>query len=349
MKLKLLFFILFSFFSVFAEQQPTIRISNYCDYISVETLKDFSRQYGIHVIYDTHDTNDVIMKKLYKGNEEGYDIVILSADRTDTVVKKRLAAPLDKSKLPNIKNLMPEHLNPLFDKGNIYTIPYFWGTIGILTNSKSNNGITRWADFRNPEFKDKILISNEATDVFAVMLKSLGYSLNTDNPQEIKKAYQLLMDILPNVRILRSGNVASAIARQNIAAGMVFNGDAVSLISRDSSFIYIYPEDGAVRWVDSMIIPVNSPNKEAAHLFINFILDAQNAAALAQEVGYGLPNQKAYAVLPDSIKSNPAVYPPLNLLKNSEIIYNSSEKTYKLKMEYWNKFMAEYTRRYGAI
>lgn len=339
----LIFLFLSIVLSVFAEDQPMLRISNYGDYISLETLNKFSRIYNIHIIYDTQDTNETILKKLADGNKEGYDLVILSSPITESLIKQNMLEPLDKSKLPNFKNLSPEHINQYFDPNNKYSVPYYWGTIGIIYDSDRIKKITRWSDLWNRSLKNNVLISNEYADVFPMVLKSLGYSANSMKTNEIEQAYEQLNKLMLNAVMLKTGNTASQFVREGLMAGMVFSGDAVLITSKRHNYKYIYPEEGALKWMDNMLILKSSKNKDTAHKFINFILDAENSAELAKVIGYGLPNRAGYNLLSEKDKKNNIIYPDINMLKNSEIIKNTSPVD-ELKQKYWKMFKSAYDK-----
>ena len=188
--MKSLFFILILINCLFAEQR-VLRISNFIDYIDVELLKDFAYENDIKIIYDIHEVNEDIFAKVKDKND--YDLIIISSNYITKLEKL--------NKLENYSNINQDFLQTNFSNSMTYTIPYLWGTVGLLYNKKLvKEPITKWSDLWREEFKDSILLSNEPADVMAITLKSLGYNANNSNKEEITKAYEKLIKLIPNIK-----------------------------------------------------------------------------------------------------------------------------------------------------
>lgn len=321
----------------------TLRISNFVDYIDLEVLKDFASKNNVEIVYDTHSDSEEVYNKLIN-NTDSYDVVILTSHYIQKLKKKNLISKIDSSKLSNYKNVDQEFLELNFKGVEEYAITYFWGSIGLYVNqNKLNRNFDSWNDLWSSELKKSLLISKESLDVFAIVLKSLGYSANSTNEEEIKKAYEKLVLLIPNIKEISSGNVPTYFTQNDFIAGMMFNGDAKIISDELKEYKYIYPKEGTLLWADGIIIPENSKNKELAHKFIDFILDGKVSANIADKIGYALANNEAKKYMPNSYLEDYLLYPSTSQIKNSEIL-NDNENTHKLILEYWQKFLDEYAK-----
>lgn len=336
------FFVLCILASSFLFAQ-TLRISNFVDYIDVEVLKDFASKNNVEIVYDTHSDSEEAYNKLIN-NTDSYDVVILTSHYIQKLKKKNLISKIDSSKLSNYKNVDQKFLELNFKGVEEYAITYFWGSIGLYINqNKLNRNFDSWNDLWSNELKKSLLISKEPLDVFAIVLKSLGYSANSTNEEEIKKAYEKLVLLIPNIKEISSGNVPTYFTQNDFIAGMMFNGDAKIISDELKEYKYIYPKEGTLLWADGIIIPENSKNKELAHKFIDFILDGKVSANIADKIGYALANNEAKKYMPKSYLDDYLLYPSTSQIKNSEIL-NDNENTHKLILEYWQKFLDEYAK-----
>lgn len=336
------FFVLCILASSFLFAQ-TLRISNFVDYIDVEVLKDFASKNNVEIVYDTHSDSEEAYNKLIN-NTDSYDVVILTSHYIQKLKKKNLISKIDSSKLSNYKNVDQKFLELNFKGVEEYAITYFLGSIGLYINqNKLNRNFDSWNDLWSNELKKSLLISKEPLDVFAIVLKSLGYSANSTNEEEIKKAYEKLVLLIPNIKEISSGNVPTYFTQNDFIAGMMFNGDAKIISDELKEYKYIYPKEGTLLWADGIIIPENSKNKELAHKFIDFILDGKVSANIADKIGYALANNEAKKYMPKSYLDDYLLYPSTSQIKNSEIL-NDNENTHKLILEYWQKFLDEYAK-----
>ena len=326
----------------------SLRVSNFVDYIDIEVLKDFASKNGIEIVYDTHSYNEDIYKKLVDNKDDSsYDVVFLTSNYIEKLKKQNLIIEIEKDKLTNYKNIDQKLLEANFKDTKNYLVPYFWGSIGLYINqNKTNKNFYSWNDLWSADLKKSILISKEPLDVFAITLKSLGYSANTTNEQEIKKAYEKLLLLIPNIKKMSSGNAPTYFAQNDFIAGMMFNGDAKTITEDAKEYKYIYPKAGVLLWADGMVIPTNSKNKELAYKFIDFIIDAKGSAQIADKIGYALANAEAKKYMPKSYLNDYIIYPSSNQMKNSEIL-NDSENSNKLILECWQKFLSEFDKYQG--
>ena len=331
--MKSLFFILILINCLFAEQR-VLRISNFIDYIDVELLKDFAYENDIKIIYDIHEVNEDIFAKVKDKND--YDLIIISSNYITKLEKL--------NKLENYSNINQDFLQTNFSNSMTYTIPYLWGTVGLLYNKKLvKEPITKWSDLWREEFKDSILLSNEPADVMAITLKSLGYNANNSNKEEITKAYEKLIKLIPNIKDISSSNAITYFITNNFTAGMAFSGDAKLIIDNSSDFEFIYPKEGALKWADGMVILKDSPNKDLAYKFIDFIIDEKNYAKIGNKTGYAISNEISMKYINDSDLSNTITYPNQKNLLNSEILLDN-ENTYINIVENFENFKKEYIK-----
>lgn len=325
----------------------TLKISNFVDYIDIEVLKEFASKNDIEIIYDTHASSEEAYNKIRKG-DDAYDVVIITSHYIQKLQEEGLIIKLEKEKLTHYKNLNQEFLKKYFNTVDEYTATYLWGSVGLYVNQKKiTRKLLSWNDLWTSELKNSILISNEPLDVFAITLKSLGFSANTSNPEEIKKAYEKLLLLIPNIKEVSSGNVPTYFTQNDFIAGMMFSGDAKVISDELSYYKYIYPKEGVLIWADGMVIPSNSQNKELAHAFINFMLEAKTSAKIASYTGYALANDEAKKYINRNDLKDNIVNPTENELKNSEILYNHSQ-THQLILKYWEQFIKEYNKHKGT-
>lgn len=339
--MKFLFYIFMMFTSLFAEQR-VLKISNFIDYIDVEVLKDFAYQNDIKIIYDIHEVNEDIFAKVKDKND--YDLIIVSSNYVTKLEKLNKLEKINPNNLKNYSNINQDFLQTNFTNSKDYIIPYLWGTVGLLYNKKLiKEPITKWDDLWKAEFKNSILLSNEPSDVMAIILKSLGYSVNSTNKEEINKAYEKLIKLIPNIKDISSANAITYFITNNFTAGMAFSGDAKLIIDNSKDFEFIYPKEGALKWADGMVILKDSPNKDLAYKFIDFIIDEKNYAKIGNKTGYAISNEISRKYINNDDLSNIITYPNKEKLLNSEILFDN-ENTYKDIVENFENFKKEYIK-----
>ena len=339
--LFLLFFIIFNTF-LFAEEK-TLRISNFIDYIDIELLKDFASKNNVKIKYDIHDTNESIFEKLENTND--YDLCILSSNYITKLKKIDKIEKIDTSKLENFSNINQDFLQNNFTNSVEYTIPYLWGTVGLIYNKKLiKKPISKWSDLWSEEFKDSILLLNETADVIGITLKSLGYSANSENIYEINKAYDKLIELIPNIKDISSSNAITYFISNGFVAGMAFSGDAKLIMDNSNDFEFIYPKEGALKWADGMVILKDSKNKDLAYKFIDFIIDSKNSARIGNETGYAVSNTFSMKYINEKDLSNNITYPNEKDLLNSEILIEN-QNIYTNIIEKFENFKEEYNKQ----
>ena len=302
-----------------SSEQQQLFLFNWGNYIDPELIKEFEAETGIQVVYETFDSNDAMEAKLKQGGTR-YDIVFPSEASITKLVNQNLLQKLDHSKIKGLENISPFLLNSPVDKGNQYTIPYFWGTVGIMVNTKyiDPESIQTWNDLWKEDFKNKVLVLDGNREALGMALQSLGYSLNSKNEDELKAAEQKLKELKPNVRAVLNEEIKTMMKLEEAPIGMGYSGDAAAVAEENPNVQYILPKDGSAVWTDNFAIAHTAVNIDGAYAFINFMLRPENAARNAEYVGYSTPNEKAKELMDPEVTSDETYYP-------SEEIINSLE------------------------
>ncbi|AZB41349.1 extracellular solute-binding protein [Bacillus sp. FJAT-42376] len=317
----------------------TITIYNWGDYVDPELIDRFEKESGIKVIYQTFDSNEAMMTKISQGGTT-FDVAIPSEYAISKMKEDHLLIPLDHSKLPNLKNIDSRFMDLSFDPGNKYSIPYFWGTVGIVYNPDMLGGkkITSWEDLWDQEMKNKILLADGAREVMGMGLNSLGYSLNDTDEAHLQQAKKKLNTLTPNVKAIVGDEIKMLLANEEAAAGVVWSGDASEIMGENEKLDYVVPEEGSNLWFDNMVIPKTAANKKAAHQFINFMLEPDVAAQNAEYVGYSTPNKKALSILPKEISGDERFYPDAATTEKLEVYDNLGKKM----LAHYNELFLEF-------
>lgn len=306
--------------------EEVINVYNWGDYIDESLLDKFEEETGIRVVYDTFSSNEDMYIKVKQGID-AYDIIVPSDYMIERMIEEGMLSEIDLSLIPNFEKVNENLKNPEFDPENKYSVPYFWGTGGIIYNSKEiTDDINSWSDLFDEKYSGEILMYNSSRDSIAVALKSLGYSMNSTDLNELEEAKDLLIAQKPHVLAYQADEGRDTIVSGDANIGFMYSGDALMMIEQNPDLKYVLPEEGPNIWFDAMVIPSSSENSEGAHKFINFMLEPENAAINAEySVGFSSPVDEAIELLPDEIKNSEVAYPDNSLLENGEVYKNSTE------------------------
>ncbi|WP_050613753.1 ABC transporter substrate-binding protein [Bacillus testis] len=317
----------------------TVTIFNWGDYIDPALIKKFEKESGYKVIYQTFDSNEAMMTKIEQGGTT-FDIAVPSEYAISKMKDENLLIPLDHSKLPNLKNIDSRFMDLPFDEKNKYSVPYFWGTVGIIYNKEMLNGkeITSWNDLWDKDLKNKILLVDGAREVIGMGLNSLNYSLNDRNKAHLVEAKEKLDKMTPNIKAIVGDEIKMLIANEEASVGVVWSGDAAEIMSENDKLDYVVPKEGSNLWFDNMVIPKTAKNMEGAYAFMNFMLDPENAAINTEYVGYSTPNKAALKYLPKEISSDTRFYPNPELTDKLEVYENLGKKM----LAYYNELFLEF-------
>lgn len=319
-------------------------VYNWGDYIDPELLTKFKEETGIDVKYDVYDTNEIMYQKLNSGNVS-YDIVIPSDYMIEKMKEEDMLAKIDYSNIPNYKYIGEQFKNLAYDPTNEYSVPYMWGTVGIIYNTKRvSDPVDSWNILWNPKYKDQVIMPDSVRDAMAVAEKKLGYSLNTENLDQIEDAKKELMTQKKDGLILAYmvDQVKDAMVGGEASLAVAWSGDAVTMIERNPDLAYAIPKEGSNKWFDAIAIPKNAKHKENAEKFINFLCDPENAEQNVEYIGYSTPNTAAYDLLPEDIRDDKVAYPDEESLKNCEVFIDLPSKILRKYDEAWLEIKCVY-------
>ncbi len=338
--------VIFCFNLSFGDDLPMLRVFNFNDYIENGILVNFAKENKIKIRYEMYENNNELYEKI-QNDKVGFDLACPSSNSIAILATNNYLLDLNTSKLKNLKNInqtLFKQINSITT--NNYFVPYFWGTIGIMYDKTKIQPIKSWDDLWREDLKNSILIGSDYRDMFGVVLKSLGYSPNTKNQEEIEKAYNKLLLLIPNIKAISSDTVSKYFLRDNFTVGIVFNGDAKIVTNSQPKYIYSYPKEGALRWVDSFVILKKGTNRELSYKFLDYILEPKNALAIANKIGYATANIEAYKLQEKSVKENNILYPSETIISKSEILQNVGESDILYK-KYWDLFLKAYNKSKG--
>lgn len=305
-----------------------LNIYNWGDYIDPALLKKFEKETGYKVNYETFDSNEAMFTKIQQGGT-AYDITIPSEYMIQKMIQEKLVLPLDHSKIKGLNNIHEDFLNQSFDPKNKYSIPYFWGTLGIVYNDKfaKADELKYWRDLWNDKFRDNIMLIDGAREVIGLGLNSLGYSLNSKNDEQLNEAVEKLKGLTPNVKAIVADEIKIYMANEESMVAVTFSGEAADMMYENPHLHYVIPAEGSNLWFDNIVIPKTAQNKAGAYDFINFMLRPENAAQNAEYIGYSTPNKGAMKLLPKEIINDKQFYPTDEMLSHLEV-YQDLGKEY---------------------
>jgi spermidine/putrescine-binding protein len=286
-------------------QSDTLNLYAWSEYVPQQLLDDFSAKYGIKVNYDTYSSNEEMLAKLQAG-ASGYDVIIPSDYTVSIMIKENMLEQIDVTQLKNFGNLDPRFINRDYDPGNKYSIPYQWGTTGLVYDKTTVPSEPKnWADLWDAAYASKLVFLDDEREVMGMALQVLGYDKNSTNEEELKAAEQKLIELKPNILKFDSDAPETAIISGEASAGLVYNGNASLALAEDSNVVYICPTEGCTIWFDNLAIPKGAPHKDAAMLFLDWVLDAQQSILITKEFPYSNPNKAALDLLKTD---DPALY-----------------------------------------
>jgi len=320
----------------------TVKVYNWSEYIAEGLLETFKDEYGVDVVYDTFESMDEARSKVFLGNS-GYDVVVL----TDYVIPDAIAGgfiqELDYDNIPSARHLDDKFKNPQYDPGNKYTLPYMWGTTGLGWNTKEvAEEVTGWANVFDESFlkaySKKVTMMTEARELIGAALKYLGFSLNSVDDSQLKQAKEALLKQKPYLaKYADATDYIPGLASGQFLVSHAYNGDIFYAKEDNPGIGYTIPEEGATLWVDNMTIASGAPNKGAGEAFINYVLSPEVDALISNFRHYANPNKDAMDLVLPTIRDDPGVYPPSEVLARLE-----TERTFSAEEKAkWDKIYTE--------
>jgi spermidine/putrescine transport system permease protein len=296
------------------------------NYIAPETVQKFEKRYGVRVNVDLYDTNEALLAKVQTGNVS-YDVLCPSNYPIQILLHQNLLRPLDHSALPHLSNLEPHLLDRDYDPGNRYSIPYFWGTCGIGYRKSKAGRVDSWATLWDPKFKGRVLMLDDARETLGSALKWKGHSVNETDPKILAEAQRLLIEQKPLVKVYDSANFHDVLLSGDVWVAQGWNGQFAKVMALDPDIEYVIPKEGSSIFIDSLVIPASAPHPELAHQFLDFTMEPEIAAEICRTMRYSSPNRAAIPLLPEDIRTSPAIFPPEDVISRLELIEDIGEAT----------------------
>jgi putrescine transport system substrate-binding protein len=338
------------------DAEKVVNVYNWSDYIEPEVLKEFEKDTGVKVNYEVMDSNELLETKLVAGRT-GYDVVVPSASFLARQIKAGIYQKLDKSKLPNLKNLDPDITKRLevFDPGNEHAVNYMWGTSGVAFNEEAikaalpNAPVDSFAMFWDPKVISKfakcgVSVLDAPSEVVGTVLIWLGKDANSEAPEDLAAAEKVLMSVRPYIRSINSSAYIEQLAGGEICLALGWSGDVLQAKSRAEeskktyTIKYNIPKEGAVMFFDNMAIPVDAAHPKNAHLFIDYMLRADVAAKNSNFISFANSNAASWPMVSPDVKNNPGIFPtPEMMPKLVPDLPESAEFTRSLTRT-WTRF-----------
>ncbi len=319
--------------------KTTLNVLNWGDYIDPELLRQFEDETGIKVKYTTMTSNEEMLVKLASADNI-YDVCFPSDYIIEKLIADDLLYAIDKNNIPNLSNIDPRFLDLSFDPGNTYSVPYMWGTVGILYNTTMVSGpVDSWSILWDEQYAGQILMYDSMRDTIGITLKMLGYDINTRNEADILAAQEALIAQKPLVRAYLTDDIKMELINGSAAMGVVYSGDAVYCIGENPDLAYVVPKEGSNVWFDNIIIPKTSKHTAEAEAFINFLCDADVAAQNSDYIGYSTPNAAALAIMGPDYTDDPTYNPPQDVLDRCQIFEDLGDFV-KVFSDAWTKVKA---------
>ncbi|MBO7383383.1 MAG: spermidine/putrescine ABC transporter substrate-binding protein [Fibrobacter sp.] len=322
-----------------AEAPKTVTVMIYSEYIDPAMLEDFEKKTGYKVQLELYEAQEEMIGKLQAAGTSQYDVVIASDVVIQQMVHLGLIQPIDTNKIPNRKNIAEQFMSQPYDPTNTYTIPYLWGTTGILFRGDKvdPDSVSYSMLFDAKQTKGNFSLLEESRSMLSMALQALGFDANSTKQEEINKAVEYILQAKKDPHFLAfDGSVGGkdkVLSNMDWAA-IVFNGEAAVAIDEDSTLQYVIPKEGSFMWVDAMTLSSKSPNPEGAYAFMNYILDGQIGAQLAKFVYYATPNKASLEVIDQDFKDNRVINPTESEIKRMVFLADPGDAA-KLFDEAW--------------
>ena len=341
------------YYSQLADKGVTINVYNWGEYISngdddsLDVNAEFEKLTGIRVNYTQFDTNESLYAKLKSGGTT-YDVIFPSDYMVSRMIDEDMLEPLDFENIPNFRHISEKFKNPSYDPQNLYSVPYTWGTVGLIYNyDMLGFDPDSWDVMWDPNFAKQILQFSNSKDAFAIALMRLGYSINTEDQMELDQAAQLLKEQKPLVQAYVMDQIFDKMQGNEAAIAPYYAGDAINMMAVNERLRFVIPKEGTNLFFDAVCIPKIKEDTEesrlkklASEMYINFLNEPEIAAANIEYIQYSTPNDAALALLDEETRNNPVIYPSDDKLENTEVYVNLSEDTNRYLDQLWTEIMS---------
>ncbi len=320
-------------------EKVTLKVYNWGDYIGEDVIQKFEEKYNINVVYDTFANNENMYVKLKAGGSD-YDVAIPSDYVIKRMIDEDMLAKIDMNNIPNYQYIDSKFKDLAFDPKNEYSVPYMWGTVGIIYNKTMvNETVDSWNILWDKKYDKQIFMLDSQRDSIGITLKKLGYSLNTKKLEELEKAKEELIVQKDIVQAYVGDEVKDKMIMGEAAMAVVWSGDAVFMKGENPDLEYVIPKEGSNLWFDSMVVLKNTKHQKEAELFINFMCEKDTAFENADYIGYSTPQTEAKKMMSEELLKDIAAYPSDEQIKNCEVFEDLSESI-KVYDRIWTEITA---------
>lgn len=332
-----------AYYTRFKGENISINVYNWGEYIAngedgaLDVNAEFTALTGIKVNYTNFATNEELYAKL-KGGASSYDVIIPSDYMISKLINEDMLLPLNMDNIPNFKYIMERFRNPAYDPQNDYSVPYTWGTVGLIYNASiidTPKEDIDWDILWNEDYRDQILMFDNPRDAFAIAEIMLGYSLNTENPDELKAAASKLTEQKSIVQAYVMDEIFDKMEAGDALIAPYYAGDALTILETNEDLDFVVPKGGTNLFFDAMCIPKGAKQKQAAEMYINFMCEPDIAYANIDYICYSTPHSAAYDMLDEDVRENPVSYPDDELLNNTEVFVNLSDEANQQMQTLW--------------
>ena len=286
-----------------------VNVYNWGEYINEDVLDEFEEQTGIEVNYRTFETNEQLYSLLKNGVAE-YDVIIPSDYMVARMIEEGMLEELNFDNIPNFSNMDPAYTHMEYDPDNLYTVPYMWGTVGLIYNKTVvTEPVDSWGLLFDEQYSGQILMFDNPRDAFAIALLYLGYSINTTDENELNEAYELLVQQKPIIQSYVMDQIFDKLQNGEAAIGPYYAGDYISMNDVNPDLEFVIPKEGSNFFIDCMCIPKGAENKGNAEAFINFMCETSTCLANCEEIGYSTPSKRALESMDEDMRNNSVMYP----------------------------------------
>ncbi|MEB3211677.1 MAG: extracellular solute-binding protein [Leptolyngbyaceae bacterium] len=317
-----------------------LHVYTWSGYTDEDMTRQFTEETGIEVVVDLYDSNESMLARMQAGGGDAYSVIYPSEYMVQEMMDLDLLLEMDQSKFQSLDGIFfDQWQDPAYDPGNAHSIPYSWGTTGLLYNTSL---VTPPLDDWNylweysEQLDKRMILLDDVRETMGAVLKSLGYSINSTNPEEIEQAYQRLLELKPYLANFQSFGYEDQILGGDLWIAMSYSSEAIPVTLEDDSLAYVVPSSGATLWTDTIVIPKSAPNVEAAYQWIDYLLRPEVAKRAVENLFFATPLKSAYDILSDELKQNENLFPPEAVLAKCESLAPVDEAT-ELYEQYWTE------------
>ncbi len=324
-------------------EDNVLTVFNYSEYLDPKMIAQFTKETGIEIRYEECTTPEELYTK-YTSGAISYDLLCTSDYMIKRLIEEGQAQPIDVSSMENYSNLDPKFatLSESFDPGNKYTVPYFWGTVGILYNTRLvKEPVDSWDVLFNGDYSGQVIMQDSMRDSFMVALKYLGYSLNTKDEAQIKEAAELLKKQKSDVASYLVDEARDEVVAENAVMAVVYSGEAYLGNEFNPDLSYVVPKEGSNLWIDSWMVTKNCKNMEAAQKFLDYLCRPDVAYANFEYIYYSTPNKAVVDMMDEELRSNDAIVPKDDSIKGCEVYEALDADTTEIYNELWKEIKSE--------